>query len=111
MMFCDCLTCAYPPQSPFDGSIAAVCLPSLFWQRERFSTGGTHNGRLQQMPELFASIHATGSQHLGVGIEESSPGNEERLRRILCACSMKTNSSAFGIRSLSKVHQQHPRIR
>jgi hypothetical protein len=83
------------------------------WQRERIPRLEARiMERLQEMPELFASIHATGSQHLGVGDRGIlALVNEERLRRILSRMLDENEFlSPYGIRSLSKVHQKHPYI-
>jgi len=64
------------------------------------------------MPELLDSIHPTGPGHLGVaerGI--MALVNSERLRRILTAMLDENEFlSPYGIRSLSKFHQNHPYI-
>lgn len=83
------------------------------WQRERIPQAMARlyaRGRL--MPELLKSIHPTGPGHLGVaerGI--MALVNPERLRRIL-AKMLDENEflSPYGIRSLSKFHQQHPYV-
>jgi len=66
--------------------------------------------RLRRIPELKATIHPTGPGHFGVaerGI--MALVNPERLRRIL-AKMLDENEflSHYGIRSLSKFHEQHP---
>src|SRR5258705_9939896 len=65
--------------------------------------------RLRRIPELKATIHPTGVGHLGVaerGI--MALVNPERLRRILTKM-LDDNEflSPYGIRSLSKFHEQH----
>ncbi len=66
--------------------------------------------RLRRIPELKATIHPTGVGHLGVaerGI--MALVNPERLRRILTKMLDENEfMSPYGIRSLSKFHQQHP---
>jgi hypothetical protein len=68
--------------------------------------------RIRRMPELFKTIHPTGPGHLGVAdrgiLALLSP---ERLRRVL-AKMLDENEflGPYGIRSLSKFHQQHPYV-
>jgi len=66
--------------------------------------------RLRRMPELRECIHPTGPGHFGVaerGIIALL--NPERLRRILTKMLDENDFlSPYGIRSLSKFHQQHP---
>jgi len=66
--------------------------------------------RLRRIPELKATIHPTGEGHFGVaerGI--MALVNPERLRRILTKMLDENEFlSPYGIRSLSKFHQQHP---
>jgi hypothetical protein len=66
--------------------------------------------RWRQMPELFKSIHPTGPGHLGVNergiLALLTP---ERLRRVLSKMLDENEFlSPYGIRSLSKFHEQHP---
>jgi hypothetical protein len=83
------------------------------WQRERVpATVAAFQARIAQMPELLTSIHPTGPGHLGA--EERgiiALVNPERLRRILSKV-LDANEflSPYGIRSLSKFHEQHPYI-
>ena len=68
--------------------------------------------RLEQMPELLASIHPTGPGHFGVaerGI--AALLNPERLRRVL-AKMLDENEflGPYGIRSLSKFHEKNPYV-
>jgi len=68
--------------------------------------------RLRRIPELQQTMHPTGEGHLGVaerGI--MALVNPERLRRILTK-TLDENEflSPYGIRSLSKFHQQHPYV-
>jgi hypothetical protein len=66
--------------------------------------------RVEQMPELLESVHATGPGHFGAaerGIFAMI--NEERLRRILSKMLDENEFlSPYGIRSISKFHEQHP---
>ncbi len=83
------------------------------WQRERIpNTTRAFQARARQMPEVFKSIHPTGIGHLGVnerGI--MALVNQERLRRILSKMLDENEFlSPYGIRSLSKFHEQHPYI-
>ena len=68
--------------------------------------------RLRWMPELLESIHPTGPGHFGVadrGI--MALVNPERLRRILTKMLDENEFlSPYGIRSLSKFHEQHPYV-
>jgi hypothetical protein len=68
------------------------------------------NERLRRIPELKQTIHPTGPGHFGVaerGI--MAMVNPERLRRILTKMLDENEFlSHYGIRSLSKFHQQHP---
>jgi hypothetical protein len=66
--------------------------------------------RLRRMPELQATIHPTGPGQFGVaerGI--AALLNPERLRRILTKMLDESEFlGPYGIRSLSKFHEQHP---
>jgi Mannosylglycerate hydrolase MGH1-like glycoside hydrolase domain len=83
------------------------------WQRERAPRAMAWFGeRARRMPELMESIHPTGPGHLGVAergiLALVSP---MRLRRILTKMLDENEFlSPFGIRSLSKFHEQHPYI-
>jgi hypothetical protein len=83
------------------------------WQREHIpQTVVTFQARLRQMPELLESIHPTGPGHFGVAERGIiALVNPERLRRIL-AKMLDENEflSPYGIRSLSKFHEQHPYV-
>jgi hypothetical protein len=81
------------------------------WQRERIPGAMAQiSERLRRMPELLKTIHPTGQGHFGVaerGI--MAMVNPERLRRILSKMLDENEFlSPYGIRSLSKVHEQHP---
>jgi hypothetical protein len=66
--------------------------------------------RLRRIPELRATIHPTGAGHWGIaerGIMALL--NPERLRRILTKMLDENEFlSPYGIRSLSKFHEEHP---
>ena len=83
------------------------------WQREVVPwVAKAMQTRLQQMPELLASIHPTGPGHLGVAERGIlALVNTERLRRILSKLLDENEFlSPYGIRSLSKFHQNHPYV-
>ncbi|MEI6226705.1 MAG: glucosidase, partial [Deltaproteobacteria bacterium] len=68
--------------------------------------------RKRRMPELLASMHPTGPGHFGVaerGIVALV--NPERLRRILTRMLDENEFlGPYGIRSLSRFHEQHPYV-
>jgi hypothetical protein len=79
--------------------------------RERFPRAfASMVARVRQMPELFQTIHPTGPGHFGVAERGIwALVNPERLRRILAKLLDENEFlSPYGIRSLSKFHQQHP---
>jgi hypothetical protein len=81
------------------------------WQREHVPrTLRILNERLGRMPHLLRSIHAGGRGELGHdGRALASPVNGERLRRVLSRMLDEGEFlSPFGIRSLSRVHAEHP---
>jgi hypothetical protein len=83
------------------------------WQRERVPQAtATAWARLHQMPELLESVHPTGPDHFGVaerGI--MALVNPDRLRRILTKMLDENEFlSPYGIRALSRFHEQHPYI-
>jgi len=81
------------------------------WQRERIPRAVVHMQKLLfRMPELKESIHPTGPGHLGVAERGMiALVNPQRLRRILSRMLDESEFlSPFGIRSLSKFHEQHP---
>jgi hypothetical protein len=83
------------------------------WQRERVPRVGEVLGeRLRRRPELFKSIHPTGPGHLGYGGRGiAALVNPDRLRRILSRMlDEKEFLSPYGIRALSRYHEEHPYI-
>jgi hypothetical protein len=68
--------------------------------------------RQRHMPELLESIHPTGPGHWGVADRGIiALVNADRLRRILTKMLDENEFlSPYGIRSLSKYHEQHPYI-
>jgi hypothetical protein len=92
-----------------------VCASTVIekWQRE-YAPRATEMvlARTQQMPELLETIHPLGPDHLGV--QERillSLINPERLRRILSKMLDENEFlSPYGIRSVSKFHEQHPYV-
>jgi hypothetical protein len=83
------------------------------WQREQVPQAmDAFLTRIRQMPELLESIHPTGPGHFGVaerGIIALI--NPERLRRILTKMLDENEFlSPYGIRSLSKFHEQNPYV-
>jgi hypothetical protein len=68
--------------------------------------------RLDRMPELRESIHATGPGHLGVNERGIlALVNEDRLRRILTRMLAEDEFlSPYGIRALSRYHLDHPYV-
>jgi hypothetical protein len=83
------------------------------WQREKVpaAMAGLLK-RLERIPELKENIHPTGPGHYGVadrGI--AAIVNPERLRRILTKMLDENEFlSDYGIRALSKFHEQHPYV-
>jgi hypothetical protein len=83
------------------------------WQREQIpKTVASNMARLKKMPELLASIHPTGPEHLGVGERGIiALVNPERLRRILTKMLDEGEFlSPYGLRSLSRFHERHPYV-
>jgi hypothetical protein len=83
------------------------------WQRDRVPRAvAGFVARLRQMPELLQSIHPTGPGHLGVAERGIiALVNPERLRRILTRMLDENEFlGPYGIRSISKFHEQHPYI-
>ena len=83
------------------------------WQRERIPQAMAQiRERLRRMPELWETIHPTGPGHFGVAERGIiALVNPERLRRILTKMLDENEFlSPYGIRSLSKFHEQHPYV-
>ncbi len=83
------------------------------WQRERTPrVAKILRERLERMPELAKSVHATGRGHFGYadrGI--AALVNEDRLRRILTRMLDENEFlSPYGIRALSRHHEKHPYV-
>jgi len=83
------------------------------WQREQVPAAGQiFWERMRRMPELFASIHATGPGQFGYGERGiAALANENRLRRILTRMLDENEFlSPYGIRALSRYHLDHPYV-
>lgn len=83
------------------------------WQRERVPQAMSHVvERLRRMPELESTMHPTGAGHFGVADRGIiALVNPERLRRILTKLIDENEFlSPYGIRSISKFHEQHPYV-
>ena len=83
------------------------------WQRERVPRVGQFmSERLRRMPGLLESIHATGPGHYGYGERGIiALVNKNRLRRILTRMLDENEFlSPYGIRALSRYHQEHPYV-
>ena len=83
------------------------------WQRECVPGAlAAVMARMGQMPELLEAIHPTGPGHLGVNERGIfALVNPLRLRRILSRMLDENEFlGPYGIRSLSKFHEQHPYI-
>jgi hypothetical protein len=83
------------------------------WQRDRIPQVMAHvHERMRRNPELSATMHPTGPGHLGVderGI--MALVTPDRLRRILTKMLDENEFlSPYGIRALSKFHEQHPYV-
>ena len=82
-------------------------------QRERVpKTMSAIRERLRRMPELSATMHPVGPDHYGVaGRSVLALVNPERLRRILTKMLDENEFlSPYGIRALSRFHQDHPYV-
>jgi hypothetical protein len=83
------------------------------WQRERVPRLVAHfTERVRRMPELMEGIHPMGPQHRGYGDRGIfAVVNPERLRRILTRMLDENEFlSPYGIRSLSRYHEDHPYV-
>jgi hypothetical protein len=83
------------------------------WQRARVPrVVSSARERLKRMPELMKYIHATGPENLGVANRGIfALVNEDRLRRILTKMLDENEFlGPYGIRSLSRFHEQHPYV-
>jgi hypothetical protein len=83
------------------------------WQRERVPRATqVLQERYKRMPELRDSMHATGTGHFGYNQRGMAAlVNENRLRRILTRMLDENEFlSPYGIRALSKYHDEHPFI-
>jgi hypothetical protein len=92
-----------------------LCATSVIekWQRDRIPKAlAQMHERMRRIPELLETIHPTGPGHFGVaerGI--AAMVTPERLRRILTKMLDENEFlSPYGIRALSKFHEQHPYI-
>jgi hypothetical protein len=82
-------------------------------QRERVpKTMSAIRERLRRMPELSATMHPVGANHYGIaGRSVLALVTPERLRRILTKMLDENEFlSPYGIRALSKFHQDHPYV-
>jgi Glycosyl hydrolase family 63 C-terminal domain len=81
------------------------------WQRERAPrVTSVLLDRVQRMPELVNSIHATGPGNWGLANRGIlALVNEDRLRRILTRMlDEREFLSPYGVRALSRYHEDHP---
>jgi hypothetical protein len=90
-----------------------LCATAVFeqWQRERFPRVMERLQELQRrMPELATTMHPIDPGHRGVaGRTLLALVNPERLRRILTKMLDENEFlSPYGIRALSKYHEEHP---
>jgi Glycosyl hydrolase family 63 C-terminal domain len=92
-----------------------LCATTVFeqWQRELIpQTVIDFQARALQMPELLKSLHPTGPGYFGVNERTVfALLTPERLRRVLTKMLDENEFlSPYGIRALSKFHEQHPYI-
>lgn len=83
------------------------------WQREHIPRAmSALLDRLRRIPELGSTMHPVGEGHLGQnGRGLLAVLNPERLRRVLSKMLDENEFfGPFGIRSISKFHEQHPYV-
>jgi hypothetical protein len=83
------------------------------WQRERVPRVGTSIAmRFRHIPELLGGIHPTGPEHMNsAGRTIAALVGPDRLRRILArVLDEQEFLSPYGIRSLSRWHEQNPYV-
>jgi hypothetical protein len=83
------------------------------WQRERVPRAlGALLERIRRIPELAKSMHPTGPGHMGVNDRGLlAVLDPERLRRVLTKMLDENEFfGPYGIRSISKFHEQHPYV-
>ncbi|MGA7242243.1 MAG: glucosidase [Terracidiphilus sp.] len=92
--------------------LCATCVVEP-WQRERVPGVMQHMQEfLERRPALLSTIHATGPGHLGYGERGIlALVNQDRLRRILSRMLDENEFlSPYGIRALSRYHNDHPYV-
>jgi hypothetical protein len=92
-----------------------LCATTVFeeWQREKIPHAmASIAERVRRIPELGKTMHPTGGKNNGVNNRGIlALVNPERLRRILTRMlDEKEFFGPFGIRSISKYHEQHPYV-
>jgi hypothetical protein len=92
-----------------------ICATTIIepWQRERVPKIGAHfRDRVRRMPELLQGIHHADERSRGYGDRGiMAVVSEPRLRRILeKMLDEREFLSPYGIRALSRVHEQHPYV-
>ncbi len=83
------------------------------WQRERVPrVGKSIEMRFRHIPELLGGIHPTGPEHMNsAGRTIAALVDLDRLRRILSRMLDEQEFlSPYGIRSVSRWHEQHPYV-